>query len=202
MHNITDEPISTTGEIDLNDIDPIKQARDWLSWSPKIRELVLSSAMAGIEKEVVVANSWENLAGERNVRFNEMEYHMPREYAFKAFREVRALVEKNFPETFFPFEFRFVKSDDIWLSPFYGRETCSMAVHRYFKEDYQPMFKAVEAIFKKYHGRPHWGKLNTLSGPDMANRYEHWENFKAVRRELDPEGKFLNNYLKNLFEVA
>jgi len=64
------------------------------------------------------------------------------------------------------------------------------------------MFKAVEPIFKKYHGRAHWGKLNTMSSTEFANHYEHWNDVKSVRHQLDPHGKFLNNYLKELFQVA
>ncbi|MEC8428276.1 MAG: D-arabinono-1,4-lactone oxidase, partial [Pseudomonadota bacterium] len=200
IHNITNEPASSTEKIDQNDgAETLKQVRDWLSWSPKVRELILGTYMSSLEKEVTIANSWENYASERNVRFNEMEYHLPRENAFKAFREIKDTVEKNFPEVFFPFEFRFVKSDDIWMSPFYGRETCSIAVHRYFEEDYQPLFKAIEPIFKKYHGRPHWGKLNTLNTTELAALYPHWNDFQDVRREMDPEGKFLNPYLKKIF---
>ena len=200
IHNITNEPASSTEKIDQNDgAETLKQVRDWLSWSPKVRELILGTYMSSLEKEVTIANSWENYASERNVRFNEMEYHLPRENAFKAFREIKDTVEKNFPEVFFPFEFRFVKSDDIWMSPFYGRETCSIAVHRYFEEDYQPLFKAIERIFKKYHGRPHWGKLNTLNTTELAALYPHWNDFQDVRREMDPEGKFLNPYLKKIF---
>lgn len=200
IHNITNEPASSTEKIDQNDgAETLKQVRDWLSWSPKVRELILGTYMSSLEKEITIANSWENYASERNVRFNEMEYHLPRENAFKAFREIKDTVEKNFPEVFFPFEFRFVKSDDIWMSPFYGRETCSIAVHRYFEEDYQPLFKAIEPIFKKYHGRPHWGKLNTLNTTELAALYPHWNDFQNVRREMDPEGKFLNPYLKKIF---
>lgn len=200
VHNITDEPPSRTEEMDQNDgANTLKSIRDWLSWSPKIRELILSSYMNSIDKEVVVANSWENYAKERNVRFNEMEYHLPRESLVPAFKEIRAEVENNFPEVFFPFEVRVVKSDDIWLSPFSGRESCSIAVHRFFQEDFKPLYAAVEPIFKKYGGRPHWGKLNTLSGGELAKLYPHWQDFSAVRQQLDPNGKFLNPYLKGLF---
>lgn len=200
VHNITNEPPSSTEKVDQNNgAETLKQVRDWLSWSPKVRELVLGSYMSTLDKEVTIANSWENYASERNVRFNEMEYHLPRENAFKAFREIKDTVEKHFPEVFFPFEFRFVKSDDIWMSPFYGRETCSIAIHRFFEEDYQPLFNAVEPIFKKYHGRPHWGKLNTLNSTELAALYPHWNDFQAVREELDPNGKFMNPYLKKIF---
>ncbi|EAQ66383.1 probable oxidoreductase [Marinomonas sp. MED121] len=202
-HNITDEAISVTDKIDQNDgTETLKQLRDWLAWSPRIREYILSHEMQKIEKEVTIANSWQNYAQERNVRFNEMEYHLPREFAVQAFREIRDMVEKHFDEVFFPFEFRFVKSDYIWLSPFNGRETCSIAVHRFYNEDYQAMFKAVEPIFKKYRGRPHWGKLNSMQSQEFAAHYANWQNFKDIRQSLDPEGKFLNPYLKSLFDIA
>lgn len=200
VHNITDEEPSRTEEMDQNDgANTLKSLRDWLSWSPKLRELILSSYMNSLDKEVVVANSWENYAKERNVRFNEMEYHLPRENLVAAFKEIRAEVENNFPEVFFPFEVRVVKSDDIWLSPFNGRESCSIAVHRFFQEDFKPLYAAVELILRKYGGRPHWGKLNTLSGADLEKLYSRWNDFKGLRQQLDPQGKFLNPYLKGIF---
>lgn len=200
VHNMTTDTPSSTAKLDQNDgAETLKQVRDWLSWSPKVRQLILSSYMNTIAKEVTVASSWENYTSERNVRFNEMEYHLPRETALTAFREIIDTVEKHFPEVFFPFEFRFVKSDDIWMSPFYARDSCSIAIHRYFREDYRPLFKAVEPIFRKYHGRPHWGKLNTLRGTELAALYPHWHDFQEVRRAMDPDGKFLNPYLKTLF---
>ncbi|MCV6624193.1 MAG: FAD-binding protein [Cellvibrionaceae bacterium] len=200
VHNITDEEPSRTEEMDQNDgANTLKSLRDWLSWSPKLRELILSSYMSSLDKEVVVANSWENYAKERNVRFNEMEYHLPRENLVAAFKEIRAEVENNFPEVFFPFEVRVVKSDDIWLSPFNGRESCSIAVHRFFQEDFKPLYAAVEPILRKYGGRPHWGKLNTLSGADLEKLYPRWNDFKGLRQQLDPQGKFLNPYLKGIF---
>lgn len=116
-----------------------------------------------------------------------------------AFREVRQLVESQFPEVFFPFEVRYIKQDDIWLSPFYQRDTCSIAVHRYHKEDYKPFFTAVEPIFKKYGGRPHWGKLNTMTPAEFKHHYPRWDDFKSLRQELDPNGKFLNDYLTQLW---
>ncbi|WP_299773762.1 D-arabinono-1,4-lactone oxidase [uncultured Pseudoteredinibacter sp.] len=200
VHNITEEEPSRTEEMDQNDgANTLKSLRDWLSWSPKLRELILSSYMSSLDKEVVVANSWENYAKERNVRFNEMEYHLPRENLVAAFKEIRAEVENNFPEVFFPFEVRVVKSDDIWLSPFNGRESCSIAVHRFFQEDFKPLYAAVEPILRKYGGRPHWGKLNTLSGADLEKLYPRWNDFKALRQQLDPQDKFLNPYLKGIF---
>ncbi|SFL95599.1 D-arabinono-1,4-lactone oxidase [Marinobacter zhejiangensis] len=197
---ITDEPVSSTEKFDQNDgARDLQNIRDMLSWSTTLRQMVLKGILKSIDREVKVASSWQNYTSDRNVRFNEMEYHLPREDGLKALAEIRDVVENNFPEVFFPFEVRFVKGDDIWLSPFYQRDTISIAVHRFFEEDYQPLFQAVEPIFRKYGGRPHWGKLNTLNGQDFAALYPHWGDFKAVRQEMDPDGRFLNPYLQGLF---
>lgn len=199
-HDITDEPIGSTDRIDGNEgARDLKLARDWLEWSPRLRELVLGSYMRTLDDELTVENSWKNFASERNVRFNEMEYHLPREHGMTALREIRTALESQHPEVFFPIEVRFVKGDDIWLSPFYQRDSCSIAVHRYFEEDFQPYFKTIEPIFRKYQGRPHWGKLNTLQRQDFRTLYPRWDDFVAVRQSVDPRGRFLNPYLASLF---
>lgn len=198
-HNITTEASFSSARLDQNDgAETLKDVRDWLAWSPKVRELVLSGYMKTLDKEVTVQASWQSYASERNVRFNEMEYHLPRESGLQAVAEIRAVLERDFPEVFFPIEVRFVKADDIWLSPFYHRDAISIAVHRYFEDDYQAYFKAIEPIFRKHGGRPHWGKLNTLTGADFASLYPRWQDFIAVRQTLDPQGKFLNPYLRQL----
>jgi FAD-linked oxidoreductase len=202
-HDITDEPVSTTERLDGNEgARDLQLARDWLERTPRLRELVLGTYMKTLGDEVTVENSWKNYASERNVRFNEMEYHLPREHGLAALREVREAIETRHPEVFFPIEVRFVKADDIWLSPFYQRDCCSIAVHRFFEEDYKPYFKTIEPIFRKYHGRPHWGKLNTLQQQDFRQLYPRWDEFAAVRREMDPQGRFLNPYLAGLFAAT
>ncbi|GAB2902451.1 D-arabinono-1,4-lactone oxidase [Microbulbifer echini] len=198
-HQLTDEEIFSTEREDTNEaVMTLKTVRDWLGWSPKLRQFALKSAIEDIEKEVVVESSWRNYASERNVRFNEMEYHLPREAGLAAFAELRRAIEENNLNVFFPIEVRFVKGDDIWLSPFYQQDSVSIAVHRYFEEDYQPLFQALEPIMRKYGGRPHWGKLNTLGKMDFAKLYPRWQDYLEVRRSLDPMGKFLNPYLKKL----
>ncbi len=200
VHDITDEPLGSTEKIDGNEsVQDLKLARDWLQGSPKLRELVLSSIVKTLDDEVMVESSWKNYASERNVRFNEMEYHLPREHGLQALREIRTALETQHPEVFFPIEVRFIKGDDIWLSPFHQRDTCSIAVHRYFEEDYKPYFKTIEPIFRKYEGRPHWGKLNTLQREDFRKLYPRWDDFVEVRRTVDPNGRFLNPYLAGLF---
>ena len=199
-HDITDQPPASTDKMDGNEgVQDLKLARDWLETMPRLRELILGGYARTIEDKVTIATSWKNYASERNVRFNEMEYHLPRENGIKALIEVRQALESLHPEVFFPIEFRYVKGDDIWLSPFYQQDSCSIAVHRYFEEDFQPYFRTIEPILRSNGGRPHWGKLNTLGRDDFRQLYPRWYDFEAVRREIDPQGRFLNDYLAGLF---
>ncbi|MEH6590637.1 MAG: D-arabinono-1,4-lactone oxidase [Halioglobus sp.] len=200
VHDFTDEPVGSTEKLDPNEgVMDLKVAREWLESWPKVRELVLGGYAKTLSDEVTTESSWKNYTSERNVRFNEMEYHLPREHGLQALREVREALESQHHEVFFPIEVRYVKGDDIWLSPFYQRDTMSIAVHRIFDEDFGPYFKTIEPIFRKYQGRPHWGKLNTLTQADFRVLYPKWQDFVEVRRELDPQGRFLNPYLRELF---
>jgi FAD-linked oxidoreductase len=199
-HDITGESIGSTETMDPNEgTMELKMVRDWLDWSPTLRRLLLGAYTSTIPDEITIGNSWKNYANERNVRFNEMEYHLPRESGLTALREIIAALESRHHEVFFPIEVRYVKADDIWLSPFYRQDSMSIALHRYFEEDYTPYFDTVEPILRKHGGRPHWGKLNTLGGNDFAALYPKWGEFAEVRKALDPQGRFLNPYLKNLF---
>lgn len=190
IHNLTTESPSSTELMDQNDgTETLRQVRDWLGWSPKVRELVLSSYLKTVNKEVTVAASWQTYAKERNVRFNEMEYHLPRDNALKAFREIKAVVEKNFPEVFFPFEVRFIKSDDIWLSPFYGRETCSIAVHRPACYIATPVLKSVGKT--ELPGAGLLPELMTLWNPNREQAFYTYGGYWKAKPE-SPQGLSTN----------
>ncbi len=136
----------------------------------------------------------------RLVRFNEMEYAVPAEQGLDCIAEIRAWFRQTGTKIYFPIEFRYVAGDDVWLSPFSGRDSATIAVHRLAGEDFTAYFAAMEAIFANHRGRPHWGKLHTLKAAQLAALYPDWERFQAVRRRLDPNGLFLNDYLRGLFE--
>jgi FAD/FMN-containing dehydrogenase len=46
-----------------------------------------------------------------------------------------------------------------------------------------------------YGGRPHWGKRHFQTAATLAPRYPDWERFQAVRRRLDSDGVFTNDYV-------
>ena len=92
-------------------------------------------------------------------------------------------------------------ADDIWLSPAYQRRSAYIAMHMYRGMPYRSYFAAIEEIFKRYQGRPHWGKMHTRTAAELAELYPRWHDFQRIRTRLDPQGMFLNGYLRALFGV-
>ncbi|MBA2280225.1 MAG: FAD-binding protein [Acidimicrobiia bacterium] len=132
----------------------------------------------------------------RHVRFYEMEYAIPAEAVPEALNRVRTLVDRIGVPISFPVEVRVTAPDDIPLSTAHGRRTGYIAVHVYQgTKAYDQYFTGVEAIMDSYGGRPHWGKLHYQSAATLAGRYPRWDEFQAMRRRLDPEGRFANPYL-------
>jgi L-gulonolactone oxidase len=86
-------------------------------------------------------------------------------------------------------------ADDIPLSTASGRDSGYVAVHLPAGSDPTRYFGLVESIMGAAGGRPHWGKQHTLDAATLAERYPRFEEFLAVRRRLDPEGLFRNDYL-------
>src|SRR3954470_6076363 len=131
-------------------------------------------------------------ASRRLVRFNEVEYAMPRERGPLVAAEALSQVAARRLPVGFPFEVRFVAGDDAHLSPAHGRDTCYLAVHQYKGMDPRPLFSLVEALALEAGGRPHWGKLHTQTAESLRERYPRWDAFARVRDRLDPDRRFAN----------
>ena len=78
-----------------------------------------------------------------------------------------------------------------------------IAVHVYRGTTaYDQYFTGVEAIMDDYGGRPHWGKLHYQKASTLAPRYARWDEFQAMRKRLDPDGRFANPYLDRVLGPA
>jgi L-gulono-1,4-lactone dehydrogenase len=159
------------------------------AWIPKLARLA-----PGAGRVEYVQRSYKVFASPRHVRFLEMEYAIGREACREALERIVAMVDEKGFLLSFPVEVRFTAPSDIPLSTAAGRPSAYLAVHVPTGQAYEPYFHAVESIADDYGGRPHWGKLHFQSHLDLAPRYPEWEAFQAVRRRLDPEGRFTNAY--------
>ncbi len=145
--------------------------------------------------------SHDAFPSDRNVRFNEMEYAVPAESGSDCVRDVAEHMRSSGVNFLFPIEYRYVAADDAWLSPFYERDSVTISIHQYHKQPYAKLFDGVENIFRKYEGRPHWGKLHTLEADDLQALYPRWSDFCDVRKRIDPDERMLNPFLRKIFGV-
>lgn len=202
--------IDETSE-DINNLPPSPEEAasfgeamiSWTQVSPGERKPLINGLAEQIEASEVVDLSYKILSNIRNDRFNEMEYSVPREVGAACLREILQTIEKKEIDVVFPLEYRYVKGDDLWLSMSTGEEDhAAISVHRTASEDYWPYFNEIEPIFWKYGGRPHWGKIHSLSHKELTRLYPHYEDFLKVRQELDPNGRMLNDHLRRLFDIS
>ncbi|QBD80166.1 FAD-binding protein [Ktedonosporobacter rubrisoli] len=166
---------------------------------PRLSRAVCNISAQGIASVKEVDYSHRIYATPRVVRFQEMEYNIPAEYFGEVLPKIKACIDRYGFEVHFPVECRFVQADDIWLSPAYQRASAYIAVHMYRGMPYKAYFEHIEEIYQDYQGRPHWGKLHTLTAERLAALYPRWHDFRRMRAQLDPEGIFLNAYLRELF---
>ena len=146
--------------------------------------------------------AWQIFPSERTVRFEEMEYELPVANAVAALRAALELVKTRRLPLIFPFEFRLVAADDIWLSPFHAGPCASISVHQYAPMPWAEHFAELEAVFRAHGGRPHWAKRHSLTSADVRALYPQAEAFGRVRKRIDPEGKFMNDHLRQLFDFS
>lgn len=196
----TDEPVSPRGpDQDTQTLMDLKSLRDVFEFAPALRRQAARAAMAEIPPEVAIDEGWRLLSNERPVRFKEMEYHLPIAEQVGALREIIARIEREAGDVFFPIEARIIAPDDAWLSPFFGRESGSIAVHAWYKEDHDWMFRLAEPVLREAGGRPHWGKLHSLGAPDLKALYPMFEPASRLRRALDPADRLMNPFLRRIF---
>jgi len=165
---------------------------------PSTNQRISKICAASIPSVKKVMYSHKIYATKRLVKFTEMEYNIPADAYSNAWADVQKLINSGKYNIHFPIENRWVKGDDIMMSPAHGRDSAYIACHVYQNKDNGPYFKALEDIFKAYDGRPHWGKMNTLNTSDIVNRYPLFSEFMKHRKDHDPDGLFASPYIERL----
>lgn len=141
--------------------------------------------------------SWKVFPSVREERHTEMEYGVPAERGPACFAEIRELVLTRFPDVW-PVEYRTLAEDDLWISVASGRPTVTISVHQEISRDDQEFFAAAEEVFRRYDGRPHWGKVHYRTGAELAELYPRYRQWWATRDRYDPEERFVSEYLAGL----
>ncbi|KAG0211726.1 hypothetical protein BGX28_007488 [Mortierella sp. GBA30] len=113
---------------------------------------------------------------------------------------LKTVKEESGLKVHFPIEIRFVKKDDVWLSPAYGVDSCYIGIIMYRPYGkpvpYKRFWAGYEQIMASFEGRPHWAKAHAVSFEGLEKSYPKMREFCEIRQRLDPEGMFLNDYLR------
>jgi xylitol oxidase len=94
-------------------------------------------------------------------------------------------------------EVRTIAADDFWMSPCNGQDC--VAFHFTMKQDWEylrQLLPEIEGALRDLEARPHWGKIFTIPKPRLAELYPRLPDFQALMREYDPNGKFINSYMR------
>ncbi|WP_053335540.1 D-arabinono-1,4-lactone oxidase [Salinispira pacifica] len=118
------------------------------------------------------------------------------------FLNFRSALESD-PRAFahIPMDIRFLSGDGSWLSNAYDRDIVTMGcvTRKPYAADRYRAFDIIEEQFLSFGGRPHWAKRFKAGRETLEKLYPKYEEFVALRRDMDPDGKFLNSYLGELF---
>jgi L-gulono-1,4-lactone dehydrogenase len=90
-----------------------------------------------------------------------------------------------------PIALRFVRASPAFLSMMHGRDT--MMIELILMTDTEGGFELLaeyEAELYALSGRPHWGQVNRIPAGLPAEMYPRFEDWQAVRQDLDPDGVF------------
>ncbi|MGZ4304172.1 MAG: D-arabinono-1,4-lactone oxidase [Solirubrobacteraceae bacterium] len=132
--------------------------------------------------------------------FHELEYFVALERGPEALSAMRELMLSSLPDSIYPLEVRTVGPDDAYLSPNYKTATTVISVSGKPGTDYWDYLRSVDRLLSEFSARVHWGKLHFLTPERLHALYPEADSFIRIRRELDPEGRFLNDHLSELFE--
>ena len=175
---------------------------EYARWFPSQTQSISKLTAKFVTDTERVHQSHKIYATQRLVKFREMEYNIPAEAFQEVWKKVVQTVDSGKFNVHFPLEVRWVKGDDILMSPAYGRDSVYIACHVYSNKDCMPYFNALEEIFRAHDGRPHWGKMSTLRHQDVAAMYPKYSTFMKHRATQDPHNIFISPYLKKLLGVS
>ena len=119
------------------------------------------------------------------------------------FQDLKTMLESSNNRAYVhvPMDVRFIKKDNAWLSYAADEDmvTIGCVCRTSDKAALYEAFDAVENVFLKHGGKPHWAKHFKAEYAQLSKLYTKWNDFEVLRAKMDPTNKFLNGYLSKLF---
>ncbi|ELT96216.1 hypothetical protein CAPTEDRAFT_161254 [Capitella teleta] len=135
-----------------------------------------------------------------------MEWAIPIEKTQLALFELKNWIGNSGFEAHSPVEVRFVRGDDMLLSPANGRDVCYVNIIMYRPYNklvaHAEYWEAFKQIMLRNDGRPHWAKDHLMTAKELRPLYPKWDTFCRIRQKMDPKGMFMNENLKNTLSYS
>jgi len=162
------------------------------------RRLLYNKTKASQDLSYKVFN-FDNILKQHNI-----ECSIPIENLHQAISTLKNMINTKKYRVHFPIEIRFVKGDDIWLSPAYGGDRACIGIMMYKPYGREPpytnYFHEFESKMTALGGRPHWGKYHKWTRKECLEAYPKFKDFLSLREKLDPTKLFNNEYLQQIFK--
>jgi FAD/FMN-containing dehydrogenase len=132
------------------------------------------------------------------------EVSVPFDKSVEAFAILRQWQQEHAGVLHYPFILRCCGASDAWLSPAYGQPVCWIGFLVYLAADGQfvrgslDWMHEVQARLARLGGAPHMGKHFSPEIYKLSER-PAWRSFDRLRKQLDPNGLFENQFVKRLF---
>lgn len=150
-----------------------------------------------------IGDGFEILVHEETVPMVVSEYGLPvlGDSHKKALQEFRDRLEHSGQKVHFPVDIRYTGAESSWLSPSYNQDTfyIGMCVREYREKGVHPSMQLFFEVMKKYDACPNWGKLSDLSKAAVEKKYPRMNDFRELRKRVDPKGIFQNEFVENFF---
>ncbi|MFM5847244.1 D-arabinono-1,4-lactone oxidase [Aeromonas veronii] len=123
----------------------------------------------------------------------------------EALETLQAWQQANPGVLHYPFILRCTGSSEAWLSAAYGQSVCWIGFLVYLSADgtfvngSMEQMRELQQLLVPLGGIPHFGKHLAMDLYDFPALLPRWNDFVALKAELDPHGRFENRWLSDLF---
>ncbi|QXB00718.1 D-arabinono-1,4-lactone oxidase [Aeromonas sp. FDAARGOS 1416] len=123
----------------------------------------------------------------------------------EALETLQAWQQTNPGVLHYPFILRCTGPSEAWLSAAYGQSVCWIGFLVYLAADgtfvngSMEQMRELQQLLVPLGGIPHFGKHLAMDLYDFPALLPRWNDFVALKAELDPHGRFENRWLSDLF---
>lgn len=173
------------------------------TWLPQFIQKPLNNMQATLNNIKKVEYSYDALSGKPSSPYLEEEIAIEQSILPEVIEAVKKLIVDYQKKGIMISGIlsRFVQKDtESYLSPASNRNVVFVSISTPLDKKYESFYQDYFKLMLKFNGRPHWGKLNYLTFDEAKKVYgQNFDKFLAVRKQLDSDGMFSNEFTRRVF---